>query len=172
MKKILNIFIENIYKNESISDDELQCILENTKKMTDFALQNQEIYEKSVLNNYKFSTLCFDIVFCNDEYIHKINLEYRGKDRATDVISFAIFADSPEEERFIFDDEEINLGEIIISIDTLKKQALENNVSIKDELYFLISHGILHLFGFDHQTNKDYNVMISYQNEMRNTVDV
>ena len=116
--------------------------------------------------NIEFNTISFDIVLCNNEYIHKINKEYRNKDSATDVITFAIFADSTPDERFIFDDE-INLGEIIVSLDKIKEQSTENNVTFDSELYYLISHGILHLLGFDHQNQKDYDFMVENQNKAK-----
>ena len=76
-----------------------------------------------------------------------------------------MFADSPEEERFIFDNE-INLGEIIISLDTTSRQAKENNKSFKDELYFLLAHGILHLLGYDHMTEETLQEMWDIQTKM------
>ena len=79
------------------------------------------------------------------------------------IISFAIFADSLPEERFIIDDE-INLGEIIISLDKTEEQSKNNNVTFDSELYYLISHGILHLLGFDHQTQEEYDFMVEKQN--------
>ena len=85
---------------------------------------------------------------------------------STDVITFAIFADSPLNERFIIDSD-ISLGEIIISLDKVKEQADYNNVTFLDELYFIISHGILHLLGFDHQNDVDYNFMVENQKKAK-----
>ena len=55
----------------------------------------------------------------------------------------------------------------MISLDRVKEQAEENNIDFKNELFFVISHGILHLLGFDHQTEKDYNFMVDYQNKSK-----
>lgn len=158
-----NVFIENTY--DSFDIDEVK-VFEDVKKITDFILKDKEIYSKSCLVNYKFKVISFDIVFCNNDDIHRINKEYRDKDRATDVITFAIFADSPDEERFIMDGE-INLGEIIVSLDKIEEQSKDNNVSFDSELYYLISHGILHLLGFDHQNEDDYNFMVNNQNKAK-----
>ena len=76
-----------------------------------------------------------------------------------------MFADSPKEERFIFDDE-INLGEIIISLDTTARQAKENNKTFEQELYFLLAHGTLHLLGYDHMTEETLQEMWDIQNQM------
>ncbi len=156
----INAFVENTYPDFDI--DEVK-VFNNVSKLTDFIIKDRDIFSKSCLKNYKFSVISFDIVLCNNEDIHRINKEYRNKDSATDVISFAIFADSLPEERFIIDDE-INLGEIIISLDKTEEQSKNNNVTFDSELYYLISHGILHLLGFDHQTQEEYDFMVEKQN--------
>ena len=121
----INAFVENTYPDFDI--DEVK-VFNNVSKLTDFIIKDRDIFSKSCLKNYKFSVISFDIVLCNNEDIHRINKEYRNKDSATDVISFAIFADSLPEERFIIDDE-INLGEIIISLDKTEEQSKNNNVT-------------------------------------------
>ena len=88
------------------------------------------------------------LVLVNDEYIHAINLKYRGIDRPTDVISFAL--NEGEEPVVIDGPEEVLLGDIIISIDTATMQASEYGHSLERELAYLTVHGILHLLGYDH----------------------
>ncbi|MCM1266134.1 MAG: rRNA maturation RNase YbeY [Candidatus Gastranaerophilales bacterium] len=153
--KILNIFTENIYPDWEI--DELECI-KNTRKIVDFYLQ--ELTQVSCLDGFDFDTLTFDILFCDSVKTHQINREYRDKDYPADIITFAIFAD--DESKFILDGD-INLGEIIIALDKVKEEALKAGVSDRYELYFLIAHGILHLLGFDHQTEEDYNFVVGVQ---------
>ena len=164
----LNIFVENIYPDFEI--DEIK-VLSKTRKLTEFILSQENVFANSCLRDYKFDTLYFDIVLCDNKKIQEINKEYRKKDSPTDVITFAIFADSPENERFIFDNE-INLGEIIISLDKIKEQSNEHNQSFEDELYFLIAHGILHCLGFDHLTDEEYNFMINTQNKAKESLGV
>ena len=106
----------------------------------------------------------------NNEEIHRINKEYRQKDSPTDVITFAIFADSDEDEKFVFDGE-VHLGEIMISLDKIEEQSKENNVTFEDELYYLVSHGVLHLLGYDHQSEEDYNLMVKLQNQAKAIVN-
>ncbi len=158
-----NIFLENTYKDFDIDE---AAVHKKIVIMADYIFSCKEIMLKSFLNKYKFDTLSFDIVLADNKEIHRINKEYRKKDAPTDVITFAIFADSIEEERYIIDNE-INLGEIIISLDKIKEQSKENNISFEEELYFIISHGILHLLGFDHQNETDYNFMIENQNKAK-----
>lgn len=169
----LNIFIENIYTNFKVDDlvlDEKK-VLSGTKKILKYFLNSEEIIEQSCLKNYDYKVLTFDIVFCDNDKIHEINRDYREKDKPTDVITFALFADSDEEERFIFDDE-INLGEILISLDKTQEQAQSNDHSFSEELFFLISHGIMHLLGFDHMSEKELEYMLDQQQKSMEKVNV
>lgn len=152
-----NIFSENIHK--TIKVDEKKAI-ETAQKILGVYLEEADIFRRSCLFNQNFNCISFDILYCDNEKIHQINKEYRGKDYPADIITFAIFADS--EEKFIFDDE-INLGEIIISLDKVGVNAVEKKCTFEEELNFLISHGIMHLLGFDHQTNEDYTFIVNAQ---------
>lgn len=101
----------------------------------------------------------------NDE-IQSINKEYRGKDRPTDVISFAI-EDELADGEFDLDLSQFDiprqLGDIIISFDQLKEQAHSYGHSLERELGFLCVHGLLHLNGYDHQNEADEKRMFSLQ---------
>ncbi len=172
MKKTkINIFIENDYESfEFPKGIELSEVVKDATKATEYFLSQNDLLESSCLQGYSFNQIYFDVVLTNDEKIHEINREYRDKDSATDVITFAIFADSPEEERFVFDGE-INLGEIIVSLDhTMRqsKEACHGKTTFKDELYFLLTHGILHLLGYDHQDEESLQQMWSLQHELIN----
>lgn len=166
--KITNIFIENIHTDSKV--DEV-TILKNLQKMIDYFLSMDKVVNASCLNGYEYNTLCFDVVLCDNEKIQEINKSYRNMDKPTDVITFAIFADSVPEERFVFD-KEINLGEIIISVDKIEDQAKENGHSFESELYFLLAHGFLHCLGFEHKTDDDFNLMVSLQNEAKAVLNV
>lgn len=169
MKKITtNIFIENIY--EQFPFDEVAFHVD-VQKMFAYMLTLPEIKEKYCLKGFDYSTIVFDIVLCDNAEIHRINREYRHIDRPTDVITFAIFADSEPDDVFIMDGE-INLGEILISLDTIKEQAAQNNVSTEDESRLIAAHGMLHLLGFDHQTEDDYNFVVKTQNKIKAVLDV
>lgn len=154
-----NIFSENIYKSWDIDE---KYFMDAAKRILDFYLEIPEVYSASCLEDFEYNTISFDFLFCDGEKTHQINREYRNKDYVADIITFAIFADS--EEKFIFD-REINLGEIMIALDKVMEEADKKNVSREYELVFLISHGILHLLGFDHQTEEDYNFVIGLQNK-------
>lgn len=99
-----------------------------------------------------------NLVLVDDAKIQKINREYRGKDMATDVISFAYL----EQEEFIAEAREVAAGDIFISIDTAQKQAAEKGHSLERELEILFVHGLLHLFGFDHNNDSEEEEMESW----------
>ncbi len=154
----ITLNIENLTNNKT----EFKADKKIIRQILKYYLKDKFIYEKSCLNGILYKKLSLDFVFCDDNFIHKINKEYRGYDRSTDVISFALFCDDPNSVNL----EDINLGEIIVSVDTAKKQALKAKHSLKKEIYYLISHGILHLLGFDHQTQQEYNFMVDVQNKV------
>lgn len=163
----INVFIENEYEDFTKKID-IAKLTKDCESMVQYFLQKKEWVEQSCLKDYEFNLLYFDTVLINNERIQEINRDYRGKDSPTDVITFAIFADSPKEERFFFDGE-INLGEILISLDKAAEQAIDkchHQDSFEAELYFLFAHGILHLLGFDHQDEKTLKEMWLIQEEM------
>jgi probable rRNA maturation factor len=80
------------------------------------------------------------IAFVSDDRIRQLNRDFRGVDKATDVLSFR-------------SDEETNLGDIAVSVETATRQAKENGLTFDNEIAQLILHGLLHLCGYDHQTD-------------------
>ena len=156
---VINIFTENIYKAWQVDEKD---VIDKTKKLLTHYIA--KLKDSSCLAGKVYDSITLDIVFCDSEKTHELNKEYRDKDYPADIITFAIFADTAEDERFIFDGE-INLGEVIIALDKVKEEALKKSVTPDYELTFLISHGILHLLGFDHQTEEDYNFIIELQNK-------
>ena len=131
-------------------------------KLVNLLFEIDEIKNNSAIKGFDIDTIAFDIVLTDDKEIHSINKTYRNKDNPTDVITFALFAD--DDNKFVFD-KTVELGEIIISVDTAKRQAKE---TLKKEILTLIVHGIMHLLGFDHQTNKDYNFVVRVQDSVIN----
>lgn len=161
-----HIFSENIYDSWQIDE---KFFIDTAKKILKFYLSLSDVYEKSCLNSFDYNTISFDFLYCDSVKTHEINREYRNKDYPADIITFAIFADS--DEKFIFDGE-INLGEVIIALDKVIEEADKKSVTKEHELSFLISHGILHLLGFDHQTEEDYNFIIDLQNKALESIGV
>ena len=108
------------------------------------------------------------LTFVKNPEIKEINAKYRGVDRATDVISFAI---NDDDEEIVMDDEMAamipkDLGDLFISIDKVKEQALFLGHSEDRELGFLVVHGFLHLNGYDHEKPADEEKMFSLQEKI------
>lgn len=130
---------------------------------------NEEISELDFLKDFlmkvafdeKLENVIFNVIIVDNEKIHEINREYRNIDRPTDVISFAL----EDDDSFNRTDIRV-LGDIYISIDKVRSQAEEYGHSFKRELYFLATHGFLHLLGYDHMTSEDEEVMFKKQEEV------
>lgn len=177
MNRTINVFTENIYHKWELDEAE---VIKVTRKIVEYYLgtgdektgeedntdkvKNSDeigsLLEISCLGDVDFDTVTFDILFCDGEKTHQINKDYRDKDYVADIITFAIFAD--DDSKFVLDGD-VNLGEIIIALDKIEQEAGKTGVSKYYQLYFLIAHGILHLLGFDHQTEEDYNFVVSVQ---------
>ncbi|MDR2747956.1 MAG: rRNA maturation RNase YbeY [Treponema sp.] len=101
------------------------------------------------------------VLYCGDSFIRILNRRYRGRDEATDILSFPQgedFPPAPGERRAA--------GDIVISLDTLAENAGFFGVSVDEELRRLLIHGILHLDGMDHHTNEKTEPMLRLQEEI------
>ena len=126
------------------------------EKVLQFAAQKENIEEGTELS----------VTFVDNARIQEINKEYRNKDAATDVISFAMEEMGENEVEIIGADIPRMLGDIIISVERTKEQAIEYGHSFDRELGFLALHGFLHLLGYDHMTESDEKVMFTKQKEI------
>ena len=154
----INIFTENLYNNWDVDQKD---VIEKTRKMLEYYIRT--IGDKSCLEGEDFDTISLDMVFCDSQKTQELNRDYRDKDSPADIITFAIFAD--DENSFVFDGE-INLGEIVIALDKVIEGAnrdISNSKNKEQELFFLISHGLMHLLGFDHRDEAEYNYVIKQQ---------
>ena len=111
------------------------------------------------------------ITFCDEEYIQSLNLEYRGVDRPTDVLSFPIYEDGK------FDPDECLmgavLGDIVISIPRVREQAAELGNSFVREAVFLAIHSTLHLLGYDHErSEQDDKIQCDLQKKIINSLKI
>ncbi len=116
-----------------------------------------------IVNKEQLDKCLFNIILVDNDYIHRLNKEYRGIDRETDVISFAL-EDNKDEINLDFR----ILGDIYISLDKAREQALLYGHSFLRELSFLTVHGLLHLLGYDHMLESDEKVMFKKQEELLN----
>ena len=133
---------------------------------TDREIKELEIVEKvleSAIKKEKLEDVCFNLIIVDNEYIHELNRNYRGIDRETDVITFAL---EDEDSLIVPLEEGRNLGDIYISIDKAIKQAEEYGHELLRELSFLAVHGFYHLLGYDHMTPEEEKIMFKKQEEV------
>lgn len=116
-----------------------------------------------VIKKENLENCIFNIIIVDNKYIHELNKQYRGIDRPTDVISFAL-----EDYKFDVDLGFRMLGDIYISIDKAKEQAIEYGHSFLREISFLTVHGLLHLLGYDHIEKEEEEIMFKKQDEILN----
>ena len=121
------------------------------------------------------------VTLTDDDGIHAINKEFRNIDSATDVLSFPMIEyetagdfSKIEDNDDLFNPEtgEVILGDIVLNVPRIHKQAQEFGHSDLREYAFLIAHSMLHLFGFDHMTEVDASVMEDKQREILNTLNI
>jgi len=105
----------------------------------------------------------FSLAFISDRRMKELNKFFRGKDTTTDVLSFP---HEPDE----FDVDKTNLGDIVISAEQAQRQAKENGLTLDNEIKQLILHGILHLCGYDHET--DNGEMNARELELRDKLGI
>jgi len=105
----------------------------------------------------------YSVAFVSDRRMKELNKLFRGKDSTTDVLSFPHEAES-------FEPDTNNLGDIVISVEQAAKQAVENGLTLEGEIKQLILHGVLHLCGYDHET--DNGEMNARELELRDELAV
>ena len=108
---------------------------------------------KQVALKHSMETGDLNIIFCSDEKLLEINRQFLGHNYYTDIITFDYCAD------------EVIEGELYISIDTVKTNAIEYKQHFLDELHRVIIHGVLHLCGFDDHSNKQKHIMREKEDE-------
>lgn len=149
---------------EFISELEEICI---------YALEKEEVRQKCQIS----------LLFVNNDEIRKINKETRNIDKATDVLSFPmldypkgkVFKDVYKDKRFdvmYMDQDELVLGDMVLSLERAMEQSIEYNHSFKREVCYLIVHSILHLLGYDHMEDDEKKIMRAREEEILNGLDI
>ncbi|HOP99437.1 MAG TPA: rRNA maturation RNase YbeY [Acetivibrio clariflavus] len=150
----------------------MKILIENLQDKIELTSDMEELVRKAVdislsIENFSIPSE-ISIMFVDNQHIREINREYRKIDKPTDVLSFPIVdmydgvinSDSGD---FDLDEELLLLGDIIVSLEKTKAQAEEYGHSFERELAFLVTHGVFHLLGYDHDTPEREEKMISKQ---------
>jgi probable rRNA maturation factor len=112
------------------------------------------------------------ILLVDNDYIRDLNSIYRNQNHATDVLSFAMNELAEDEPDFDFSNELNVLGDIVISLEKAQAQSEEYGHSLAREVGFLVAHGMLHLLGFDHDTDDAEKMMQELQEKILQTVNL
>ena len=123
---------------------------------TDFELENEAQYEdwiSRIIESEGFDEGEINYIFCDDEYLHKINVEYLDHDTLTDIISFDYTVGN------------LIQGDIFVSVERVQDNANDFNVSFEEELKRVLSHGVLHYCGYKDKSLEDEAVMRSKEEE-------
>ncbi len=138
-----------LYENETSYDVDLDLI----KKTAKAALEYEHFSDNTEIS----------VTIVSLEDIHQINLEHRGIDRPTDVLSFPLIDFTKDR---LPENEKIYLGDIVLCYDKVLSQAEEYGHSVERELAFLTAHSMLHLMGYDHMVPEEEKVMFAKQEEI------
>ncbi len=129
----------------------------NTKKIKDDV--------EKMLHVLGYQDFDLGIWFTTNQTIQRYNKKYRKKDKPTDILSFPYHTDlKPGQEIKVKEDEDKNLGDLIISLEFAQKDVKKLKKSIVEHLQILLVHGIAHLLGYDHKTQKKYRQMQKFEN--------
>lgn len=123
---------------------------------TDFELDNEAQYEdwiSRIIESEGFDEGEINYIFCDDEYLHKINVEYLDHDTLTDIISFDYTVGN------------VLQGDIFISVERVQDNANDFNVSFEEELKRVLSHGVLHYCGYKDKSEEDEALMRAKEEE-------
>ena len=152
---IKDVSIELIYKADSWK--ELKALEDNIKELVTSLFKRLEVtYQNGV-------SIC--LLLSDNSEIQDLNKTYRNKDKPTNVLSF------PNED-LNFGDEEESLGDIVISFSTIKQEAKSLNIDIISHFIHMLAHGLLHLLGYDHQTNEQTKGMESLEEQILQDVGI
>lgn len=122
----------------------------------DFILDNEHVYADwivSIINDYDVTIGELNYIFCSDDYLYKMNVDFLQHDTFTDIITFD------------YSDESVISGDLFISIDRVKENATSFNCSFRDEILRVMSHGVFHLLGFKDKTEADISEIRALENE-------
>ncbi len=160
--------------NLSLDEQQWSSVLPDYKHISEdvfatvinFVFKNEDIdflsFDKPITVNLSLS---------NDAEVHTLNKQFRNMDKPTNVLSFANIDDEAFEETITTADE-IELGDIIIALETMEREAKEQNISFHDHYCHLLAHGLLHLLGFDHQDDDEAEYMESFEVDILSNLNI
>lgn len=149
----MKLILDNRQNKIDVSEDLIEKIKDIIVECLDYEGYDED-YEVS-------------LSFVDNKEIHELNRDYRGVDRATDVLSFPLLTDE-----FDVELEEVSLGDIVISLERALEQSIEYNHSFEREVCFLVCHSMFHLLGYDHDTDENTKEMRSKEEHILNKLSI
>ena len=125
----------------------------NRQRLTRIDVQRIATLSDATLGAVGLAGTSLSVVFVRDRAMRQLNRKYRSQDRTTDVLSFAAAGDLAGADLTSFIGEATFLGDVVVSVDKASQQASEAGHSLSRELDELVMHGVLHLCGYDHETD-------------------
>ena len=160
-KVVLDVIVEDEQWTENVDFDAVKVAEELKDLAFDYVAEAVKDHELLALDK----TYSVNVCLSNDEEVHRLNKEFRGMDKPTNVLSFA----NIDEDEFwdgLSDTDEAELGEIILAYETLEREAALKGISIYAHYCHLLVHGFLHLLGFDHQEDEEAEEMEGLETEI------
>ena len=163
------LYTDNRQNKIDVTDE----FIKEIEEVCVYALEKEEVIQKCQIS----------LLFVNNEEIREINKETRNIDKVTDVLSFPmldypkgkVFKDVYKDKKFdvmYMDQDELVLGDMVLSLERAMEQSEEYNHSFKREVCYLIVHSILHLLGYDHMEDEEKKIMRSREEEILNGLDI
>jgi probable rRNA maturation factor len=141
----------------------METLIINQQNKVNYTRELQQVIQKVVNTAAQTAKLAanteISIMIVDNNYIQELNFIYRGQNMPTDVLSFAMNEMGEEEPDFDFSGEVNVLGDIVVSLEKAQEQSQEYGHSLERELGYLIAHGMLHLLGYDHETEQERRLM-------------
>ena len=158
----INIFLENkswinnkIFKSKKNIEEFIRLLFKTTIN---------ECFSKTKFKKFKNLKTNINFILTNDSYLKKLNSNFLNKKKTTNVLSFPNGNLLKKNENF--------LGEIFLSYETCKKEAVKFKINSKDRVGHLVVHGILHLLGYDHKTKLKEEKMIKVEKKILNSLNI
>lgn len=154
--------------SSAVSGRKRAMTIDISGKAPEVSRSDLRVWARAILRHLQLTQVELSLALVTDPTIHTLNRQYRGKDKATDVLSFPL-ADEIQPSL---------LGDVVISVETAARQAQRRGHSLPEELQVLLIHGILHLLGYDHEVSrseairmhrKEREVMRALKNVKRKT---
>lgn len=164
-ENLFNIIVEDERWNQALENVE-----ELSRKVFYRALSYVKEYEEIDFLELD-KPIEINLSLSNDQDVQKLNLQFRALDKPTNVLSFANIDDEYFEQK-ITQSPIIELGDIIIALETLQKEASEQQISLQNHYCHLLIHGILHLLGFDHQEDDEAEYMEDFEAQILQTLNI